>query len=363
MALELMALIARIVAMAGTAAALQHRSPCLRYPPGVHVVPLPEIQRQFLLSVPVEFAREVPLVLGFHGFSDSPWYFNAFSDFSKHINRYGWLGILPFGLDEHGTNGLGGVNACCPDDCLDDCCTKGLHLRQKNETACRWSNAKDMSFIEEIVKWAGENTCIDQSKVFATGFSNGGVFTNYLACHAGHLIRAFAPISGDNPALDCDVSHPISYVSICGTADDEAMCQYSFEDTAESLSKLHNCAGAGPAGAPVTFQRSATTSCKVWDACPQQNFVEVCRTEGLSHDISGHLRPDSTSYLRPGSDLDFAEYAFQKFSLLANGSMLFWGEPTDEQLRYKESQWPPPPHQDHIYLRNSYQAPSASTLS
>lgn len=49
-------------------------------------------------------------------------YFNAFSDFSKHINRYGWLGILPFGLDEHGTNGLGllmkadvrSVSACTP---------------------------------------------------------------------------------------------------------------------------------------------------------------------------------------------------------------------------------------------------------
>lgn len=107
----------------------------------------------------------------------------------------------------------------------------------------------------------------------------------------------------------------------------------------------------------MTYARSATTSCKVWD-CPQKNFVEVCMVEGLAHDVSGHLRPDNTSYLRPGSDLDAAEYAFQKFSLLVDGSMLFWGQPTAEELRYKKSMWPYPHHEDHPYIRNGSDHPN-----
>ena len=80
--------------------------------------------------------------------------------------------------------------------------------------------------------------------------------------------------------------------------------------------------------------------------------------EGLAHDVSGHLRPDNTSYLRPGSDLDAAEYAFQKFSLLVDGSMLFWGQPTAEELRYKKSMWPFPHHEDHPYIRKGSNHPN-----
>ena len=330
---------------------------CSSHPPGTHLIQLPAIQRQFLLVVPEEYANlkpsGIPLVLGFHGFSDSPWYFDLFMDFSKHISRYGWLGVLPFGLNQGRTNGLGGVDACCPQECLGECCMKTPKLRQKDDTACGWKdNDMDMRLVEAILKWTTQNSCVDPDKVFATGFSNGGVFVNYLACHATHLIRGFAPISGDLTQDHCEISRHISYVSMCGTNDDEAFCQYSVETTGTRVSLLNHCTGAGPDGSAIRSKKSATTSCLSWDSCPQDNFVEICETRGLAHDVSGHLRPDNTSYIRPGSDLDFAEYVFQKFSLLANGSILFWGEPTHEQLKFKESKWPPPLHEDHPYIRN-----------
>eukprot|EP00435_Cladocopium_sp_Y103_P049124 s755_g14.t1 len=330
---------------------------CSSHPPGKHLIQLPEIQRQFLLVVPEEYAGSktsgVPLVLGFHGFSDSPWYLDLFMDFSKHISRYGWLGVLPFGLNQSKTNGLDGVDACCPQECLGECCMNTPKLRQKDDTACGWKdNEMDMRFVQAILRWTTQNSCADPDKVFATGFSNGGVFVNYLACHATHLIRGFAPISGDTSQNHCEISRPISYVSMCGSSDDEAFCQYFVEATGTRLSLLNHCAGAGPDGGAIMTKKSATTSCRSWDSCPQENFVEICETQGLAHDVSGHLRPDNTSYIRPGSDLDFAEYIFQKFSLLVNGTMLFWGEPTHEQLHYKESKWPPPHHEDHPYIRN-----------
>ena len=131
---------------------------CSSHPPGKHLIQLPEIQRQFLLVVPEEYAGSktsgvpgVPLVLAFHGFSDSPWYLDLFMDFSKHISRYGWLGVLPFGLNQSKTNGLDGVDACCPQECLGECCRNTPKLRQKDDTACGWKdNEMDMRFVEAI---------------------------------------------------------------------------------------------------------------------------------------------------------------------------------------------------------------------
>lgn len=339
--------------------------PCSPHPPGNHLIQLPEIQRQFLLVVPQEYAPRhsfgVPLVLAFHGFGDSPWYTNLLFDFSQHINRYGWLGILPFGLNETLDNGLDGVGACCPKDCQGECCMNTPSLLHRGPTACGWRQGKeDMKFVEAILEWTNQNSCTDPHKVFSMGFSNGGQFVNYLACHASHLIRVFAPVSGDQLSDDCQISQPISYVSICGTNDDRSFCQIGAEKTAAVLSAKNNCFGGGLDDAAVKYARSATTSCKVWDTCPGQNFVEVCMVEGLAHDVSGHLRPDNTSYLRPGADLDFAEYAFQKFSLHANGSMLFWGKPTPEELRYKSSMFPFPHQEDHPYMRNGSLHPTTS---
>lgn len=156
--------------------------------------------------------------------------------------------------------------------------------------------------------------------------------TNFLACEKAHLFRAAAPISSGFVGTTCKPSNPISYISMCGSVDDEAHCQDSVASIAQRWSKLLKCTGAGGASAPVVRQMSATTKCTQWDACAGGNFVETCMTEGLAHNVSGHLRPDGTSFRRPGSDLDFPVYMFQKFSLLADRSFLFYGHPTAEEL-------------------------------
>jgi len=327
----------------------------MNYSAGIHLIKLPDIKRQFLLSVPQELAQSpdgVPLVVVYHGFSDSPWYTNAATSITTELDRYGWLGIFPFGLNEKKDNGLGGILACCPPGCDEECCKNGRHLSKKDESACRWSpGGEDEDFTEALVHWAKENTVMDPTKVFAAGFSNGGMYANALYCTKAHLFRAVAPISGDLMLPGCTPSRPISYLSMCGSADDEAFCQNGARDTAAQISKLSQCTGQGPLGEPILEKMSATTTCMQWSNCKDGNFVESCMSEGLAHDVSGHLRPDDISYIRPGSDLDITEYMFQKFSLLAGTSVLFYGHPTDAELNLKQSAWPPPTHEDHLYLR------------
>ena len=104
-----------------------------------------------------------------------PFFFLAVMASIVSVSGYGWLGILPFALDEAGSNGLGGVEACCPTGCDGQCCMEGRHLRQKDATACGWrDNARDLEFVRSLLQWAQLNTCADMGKVFATGFSNGG---------------------------------------------------------------------------------------------------------------------------------------------------------------------------------------------
>jgi len=319
------------------------------YAPGIHLVELSELKRQFLLAVPHELASNgrVPLVVTFHGFSDSPWYVNRATDMSTWLDRYGWLGIFPFGLDFLGTNGLDGIRACCPSECDDECCKNGEKLRNKDHTACGWLHHEaDREFTRALVSWAEKNVMADTTKVFATGFSNGAQMAASLYCTSADLFRVIAPISGDKMPLACQPARPVSYVSMCGSIDDEAICQDYQKDTAELVSSLNSCQGPG-----LEEKMSATTTCKKWSMCQNGTFVEWCESVGLSHDPSGHLRPDNTSYLRPGSDLDFTEYMMMKFSLFAEDSILFYGQPTSLQLEVKQSSWPPPTHDDHIYLR------------
>eukprot|EP00930_Biecheleria_cincta_P053407 TRINITY_DN3889_c0_g1_i2.p1 TRINITY_DN3889_c0_g1~~TRINITY_DN3889_c0_g1_i2.p1 ORF type:complete len:378 (-),score=57.15 TRINITY_DN3889_c0_g1_i2:292-1425(-) len=328
------------------------------HPPGLHLVQLAESQRQFLLGMPHEMVENpagVPMVMAFHGHSDSPWYANAMTGLSNLTDRFGWIATLPFALNDLQSNGLGGVGACCPADCDDECCKQGLHLMKKDDYACGWLDSnfnKDLQMIEAVVQWTKENACVDTGTIFAIGFSSGGVMVNNLACTSTDIFRAVAPMSGDAARYPCTPARPISYVSMCGTKDDEAFCQLGQASTAKRFSQLYNCSGARPSGGPITTRLSLTTTCTLWDSCAGGNFVEYCQTEGLSHDASGHLRPDDTSYVRPGSDLDFPKYAMQKFSILAGQSILFLGHPTQEELAYKASQWPPPRHHDHLYIRH-----------
>ncbi|KAB8272959.1 Alpha/Beta hydrolase protein [Aspergillus minisclerotigenes] len=56
----------------------------------------------------------------------------------------------------------------------------------------------DIAFTMEMLDYFQEKYCIDSTRVYAAGKSNGGGFTNLLACDptASTRIAAFAPVSG-----------------------------------------------------------------------------------------------------------------------------------------------------------------------
>ena len=83
-----------------------------------------------------------------------------------------------------------------------------------------WTNqdGRDIAYVNAMVARFKADLCVDESRIFATGFSFGGVMTLAIGCAGGGVFRAIAPMSA-NIRGTCDTDDPIAYFSTHGTDD------------------------------------------------------------------------------------------------------------------------------------------------
>jgi hypothetical protein len=64
------------------------------------------------------------------------------------------------------------------------------------------STQREIDFTRAIVKWTMDNHCVDPGQIFATGFSNGGLWSHTLARHpdTSGLFKAVVPVDGVDQA-------------------------------------------------------------------------------------------------------------------------------------------------------------------
>jgi polyhydroxybutyrate depolymerase len=62
-----------------------------------------------------------------------------------------------------------------------------------------WNTQADLPFFDAMLSELGASLCVDTARVFATGHSSGGFFTNTLGCQRGDVLRAIAPVSAGGP--------------------------------------------------------------------------------------------------------------------------------------------------------------------
>jgi polyhydroxybutyrate depolymerase len=80
-----------------------------------------------------------------------------------------------------------------------------------------WSSS-DLDFVNAMVSDTETQLCVDEGRVFATGFSMGAIMTITIGCGEGDVFRAIAAMSGDISG-SCSGSHPIAYWASHGTSD------------------------------------------------------------------------------------------------------------------------------------------------
>lgn len=78
----------------------------------------------------------------------------------------------------------------------------------------------DIAFVGSLIDRLGRDLCLDTSRIYVTGHSNGAWLTSALPCALGDRIAAIAPVSGvvDFGAA-CRTDRPVPVIAFHGSAD------------------------------------------------------------------------------------------------------------------------------------------------
>merc|ERR1711902_439593 len=80
----------------------------------------------------------------------------------------------------------------------------------------------DVRFIETLLDELEATYCIDRSRIYVTGYSNGGTMTQRLGCELNHRLAAIAPQHGQLAlGFNCEPKYddPMPIINIWGTND------------------------------------------------------------------------------------------------------------------------------------------------
>jgi polyhydroxybutyrate depolymerase len=135
--------------------------------------------------------------------------------------------------------------------------------------------------------------CIDPRRVYAVGFSLGGMMAYYLACHQAEVFAAIAPSSMDlyaDSVMTCSPSRAVTEISFRGTADDIVPYAGGASSPPGQPNVSHELLGA-----QGTFQKWASINqctgapsvedangCSTCPTCQGGTEVTLCTTQGGS---------------------------------------------------------------------------------
>ena len=199
-----------------------------------------EAERQYLMYVPKSYdaATPVPVMMSFHGFGGTAAQQMQMVDMRALAEAENFILVYPQGTILEGYTHW---NTYPPGD--------------DNK-----SEADDFGFVDAMLDAISATHAIDASRVYATGFSNGGDFTYTLACYLSDRITGIAPVSGlmwTGTERDCSLTHPTPMISFHGTADGDRPYQgwegYLLSITAShAYFAEHNTITASPTVTPIS---------------------------------------------------------------------------------------------------------------
>ena len=157
------------------------------------------INREYVLYMPNSYdgATAVPVLFNFHGFGGSASEFMQEADMRSLAEADTFILIYPQG------------------SCLDG----SSHWNACPAGGDNKSNADDFGFVEAIINEISSQYNVDVERIYAAGYSNGGMMAYGLANYKSDLIAAVASVSG--AMLDCTgpTNHPMPVVHLHGTSD------------------------------------------------------------------------------------------------------------------------------------------------
>lgn len=162
--------------------------------PELRTVTVDGREREYFLYVPEAAPKAAPLVIMFHGGGgQARGADKASGGFARLADKYGFAVAYPNGIEKHWNDGRPGL---------------AKHY------------CDDVAFISAMIESLVAEKLVDPSRVYATGISNGGFFSQYFAIKSPGKIAAIATVaatvSQDWPQ---GATSPVPILMLLGTAD------------------------------------------------------------------------------------------------------------------------------------------------
>ena len=157
------------------------------------------MNREYIIYVPNSYdgTSAVPLLFNFHGFGGSGSEFINDADMRAEAETNSFILVYSQGSC---LNGASHWNPCPIDG--------------DNK-----STADDVGFVEAMISEISSQYNIDMERIYAAGYSNGGMMAYGLANYKSDLIAAVASVSGTMLNCSGPTSHPMPVIHLHGTSD------------------------------------------------------------------------------------------------------------------------------------------------
>lgn len=156
-----------------------------------------DIKRTYLIHIPElkNLNANLPLVIVLHGHGGTGKQIMKESGFNEYSDKDTFVVVYPNGINKGWNDG-----------------------RELNGN----EDYDDVKFISQLIDNIIFEYKIDTNRIFATGISNGGIFSFYLADKLSNRFLAIAPVAANIPAnlvKDYNLKYPTSLLLINGTED------------------------------------------------------------------------------------------------------------------------------------------------
>jgi polyhydroxybutyrate depolymerase len=144
--------------------------------------------RQLYLYQPRGYAttHPVPLVLIFHGYRSSGLDMIKLTAFNQLADQKGFLAVYPEAITD----------------------------RWHTNSSPQDKTQVDVSFVHALIEQLKQTYSIDPKRIYAVGMSNGGFFTQRLACELPDQITAFASVAATIGVQEKESCHPTQIAPI-----------------------------------------------------------------------------------------------------------------------------------------------------
>lgn len=167
-----------------------------------------DVDREYERVIPQGYDGTTPhpLIVNLHGFTSTIDQQNLFSDLPTAAAERGYLLITPQAAPA--TLSIGEEDISAP------------YWNLAADGAATIPGAQDdVGFLTELIDTTAGELCVDDTRIYVTGNSNGAGMAATLACALPGRLAAIAPVSGINLAAHCEDLEPVSVIAFHGDTD------------------------------------------------------------------------------------------------------------------------------------------------